>query len=372
MRLTAEVISAMDNAPQEQDATASADETANIQEELKDFTAAMEKQGISPEDVVGALLGNEGISSSEGQDEQKPQSGRAGNGNLAAVAKTHTSDLLSYQAPKEAPGGGIAATSTSSFEDSIRRAMERMRASDSNANTAVQSDNAKPNIGPGPNSFSSPSRDDVDLEGELLKAMDALTSQGLKTPSAPTEKGQPSASGSDDEAFNTFFATMMNQLTTKDVLYEPMKELDSKFPAWLAQYQGGASGNNNSSSNVSNGPQPSSNSDPQIKQPPPASSSDNNGKDDSARYRSQAAVVKEIVSIFEAPSYGDGDPRSRQLIWDKMQIMQSLGNPPEDLVGNPLGGLMGLGMGLGEGGSAGAERTEDDLAGIDPAACPTQ
>jgi peroxin-19 len=108
---------------------------------------------------------------------------------------------------------------------------------------------------------------------------------------------------------------MMDQLTNKEILYEPMKELNDKFPEWMV--------NNRAKT--------------------PA--------EELKRYEEQQQLVKEIVLKFEEPSYADSNTADREYIVDRMQKvspaapkpvrfpsnrcqMQASGSPPADLVGD--------------------------------------
>jgi peroxin-19 len=86
-----------------------------------------------------------------------------------------------------------------------------------------------------------------------------------------------------DEELSKMLMGMMEQLTNKEILYDPMKELNEKFPAWLEKNKGATS------------------------------------KDDLARYEEQQSLVKEIVAKFEEPTYADSNAADREYIVDRMQ-----------------------------------------------------
>ena len=168
-------------------------------------------------------------------------------------------------------------TDDKNFQDTIRRTMDRMNAS-SSAATAASAAKAK-----------KPSEDDI---------MSALL--------AEMGKGENGGEGGDD-ALSKMLLSMMEQLTNKDILYEPMKELDSKYPAWLEQRRIG-------------GPQEK---DISI--------------EDRTRYEQQQTLVKEIVGRFERRGYSDDNPQDRDFIVERMQKMQAAGAPPSELVGDMAG-----------------------------------
>ncbi|KAI8669172.1 hypothetical protein NCS57_00731400 [Fusarium keratoplasticum] len=154
-----------------------------------------------------------------------------------------------------------------SFQETIRRTMERMQASGDQATAAAAEGPAD------------------DFMSEMLKQ---LSSGDL---------GALGGDGSEEE-FSKMLMGMMEQLTNKEILYEPMKELDDKFPEWLAKNR---------------------NSTP---------------KEDLKRYEEQQSVVREIVAKFEEKTYSDSNAADREFIVDKMQKMQAAGSPPSDLVGD--------------------------------------
>lgn len=68
------------------------------------------------------------------------------------------------------------------------------------------------------------------------------------------------------------------------------------------------------------------------------------------------------MAKFEERGYSDEQAGCREFIWERMQRMQRMGSPPEDLVANPYPSILG---GLG-GGGGGGDGKEDD------AGCATQ
>lgn len=186
-------------------------------------------------------------------------------------------------APSGAGTSAAAPTSSSSkktgttedkFQDTIRKTMERMQASGDAATAASTSKQAKG-------------------EEALLEQMMATLLEG--------------SGGDGDGDFNSMLMSMMAQLTHKDILYEPMKELNDKFPGWIEK----------------NGSLTS--------------------KEDMARYEKQHKLVGEIVTRFEKSSYSDDNSADRDYIVERMQEMQSAGSPPEDLVGDMAAAQEALG-----------------------------
>ncbi|KAH8893261.1 hypothetical protein GQ53DRAFT_860284 [Thozetella sp. PMI_491] len=154
--------------------------------------------------------------------------------------------------PKAAAPG---ASGSGSFQDTIRQTMERMQASGEQATAAASADSSD------------------DFMAELLKQMEAGGMGGL---------GGPGGEGGEEE-FSKMLLGMMEQLTNKEILYEPMKELDDKFPAWLEK-------------NRATTPEA-----------------------DLKRYEEQRALVREIVAKFEEPTFKDENAADREYIVDRMQ-----------------------------------------------------
>lgn len=153
-----------------------------------------------------------------------------------------------------------------SFHDTIKKTMERMEVSGEQATAAAA---ALENNG--------------DILSEMLKAMQGLDIDG---------------EGGGEEDFSKALLGMMEQLTNKEILYEPMKELNENFPGWLEK----------NAKEVS--------------------------KADLERYKKQQIYVNEIVKRFESEKYDDNSVDDKEYIVERMQKMQTAGSPPSDLVGD--------------------------------------
>lgn len=197
------------------------------------FTKQLEESGIPPGDFLKQLLADVMAEEEGGSGSNKGAENKGtGTGQAGGQAK---------------PGAG---QQPESFNDAIQRTMHRMQESGDKATAAASSD------------------DTDDMMAQLLKAVEA------------------GASGAgDDGDLSKMFMGMMEQLSNKEMLYEPMKELDGKFGPWIEQHKG--------------------------KESVP--------KEDMERYETQARVVSEIVAKFEEKGYTDQDPKCRDYIWEKMQ-----------------------------------------------------
>jgi len=162
--------------------------------------------------------------------------------------------------------GPVAASGVTeeSFQETIKKTMERMQASGDSATAAATSEGTD------------------DILAEMMKAMSA---------------GGLNGEGSEED-FSKMLLGMMEQLTNKEILYEPMKELDDKFPAWMENHAA------------------------------------RTAAEDLKRYKEQQIYVREIVGRFEKKGYSDDNAKDREYIVERMQKMQAAGSPPADLVGD--------------------------------------
>jgi len=84
--------------------------------------------------------------------------------------------------------------------------------------------------------------------------------------------------------------TMMQQLLSKEILHEPMKDIVEKYPKWLEDNK------------------------------------DKISKEEYGRYNNQLELMVKLIEVYE------NDPENMTKIFDIMQNMQECGQPPSDLV----------------------------------------
>ncbi|KAJ1280296.1 hypothetical protein BS78_04G220700 [Paspalum vaginatum] len=84
--------------------------------------------------------------------------------------------------------------------------------------------------------------------------------------------------------------TMMQQLLSKEILHEPMKDIVEKYPKWLEDNK------------------------------------DKISKEEYERYSNQLDFMVKLIEVYE------NDPENMTKIFDIMQNMQECGQPPSDLV----------------------------------------
>lgn len=227
------------------------------------FAKQLEDSGIPPGDFLKQLLAD-----------VMAEEGGSGAGVDAAAG-------LSGAIPSPAPAATASSTSgansdqpAESFNEAIQRTMERMQDSGNRATEAASADDGL----------------SEDMLAQLLKAVEAGASGG----------------GEDGGDLTKMFMGMMEQLSNKEMLYEPMKELDGKFGPWIEK--------NKAEDKV------------------PAA--------DMERYETQARIVKQIVTKFEETGYSDEDPKCREYVWERMQevslVLFFFVGAPESLQTNVL------------------------------------
>jgi peroxin-19 len=151
------------------------------------------------------------------------------------------------------------------FQDAIKSTMSRLRESDQTATSNASQAN------------------EMDFE----KLMEALGN----------------VSGAEgEEGVAAMLENMMSELMGKEVLYEPLKELRDKYPAYLAN--------------------------------PPAQLS----AEDRSRYEEQQKIVNAVVATFDDPKFDNGTEAERAALKSKVQglmnEMQDQGAPPQEIIGD--------------------------------------
>ncbi|KAG7879473.1 hypothetical protein KL905_003130 [Ogataea polymorpha] len=109
-------------------------------------------------------------------------------------------------------------------------------------------------------------------------------------------KGLDGQNGGVEDVGN-LLVEMLEKLSSKNVLYEPLNDLYQKFPAWLEQ---------------------------------PENQQDENF----SKYQQQYAVIREIISTFDLPDHED--KKNKDIINIKLEELQELGMPPKELLNDDL------------------------------------
>jgi peroxin-19 len=192
-------------------------------------------------------------------------------GTSTSVTATDTSEPVAKSAASSSSrtsAGAAAPPLPASFQDNLRRTMERLQESDEMAGVAATK----------------------------ADAFDGMDMEALKRVFEEMSKGEMGY-GENEEAVNDILRTLLKEMSDKEVLYEPMKELANEYPAWLAANR------------------------------------DNISKDDLKRYEQQYQRVREVVSKYEDKDYRDGDEACRAYIMERIDQMQDAGSHPEALIG---------------------------------------
>lgn len=213
-----------------------------LDKDAEAFAKILEESGVSPSDFLKQLVGDVMM---KGDDDNSTTAATAGSSAAPAPAASST------------PSTSGTAAAPETFNDTIQRTIERMKESGDKATAAASEDDMSD-----------------DLVAQLIKAIEA---------------GASSGEGGDEGDLTKMFMGMMEQLSNKEILYEPIKELDTKFGPWIKENKG--------KGKVSD--------------------------EDMARYERQAGVVRQIVSKFEEKGYSDEDPKCREYVWEKMQEVSS-------------------------------------------------
>lgn len=124
--------------------------------------------------------------------------------------------------------------------------------------------------------------------------------------------GMPGGNGGDMD-MSKLLVDMLEQLSSKEVLYEPIKDLNTKFPDYLKEKK------------------------------------DSLPADQYENFTKQYDLTNDIVAVFEAEGYNDDDKEQRDKVNSLLESLQELGQPPTDLVGEAgdFPGFGGGGNGLG-------------------------
>lgn len=202
-------------------------------EDWNALTEELEKKGFTVADVMKLMMGEELMTGGEG---------------VPGMDGSTTTDKASGTAKQPSPS---TKKGEDNFQETIQKTMERMQESGDKATAEVN---------------------ESGNEDVLMQILKAMESSGL----AGTGEGE-------DGNLDKLFMGIMEQLSNKEMLYEPLKELDDKFGPWLRENK------------------------------------EKIGKEDRERYELQASLVSDIVRKFEEKNFSDDKPEDRAYIWEKMQ-----------------------------------------------------
>lgn len=172
-----------------------------------------------------------------------------------------------------------------------------------------------------PNNFDSVMKDAVNrlrssgknIDEQLKNDSSSLNPEDLLTQLLAGMGGAEGGAGGDFD-MSKLLVDMLEQLSSKEVLYEPIKDLNTKFPDFLKEKKG------------------------QIPD------------DQHANYTKQYEITNDILAVFEAPGYNDDNKEKRDHVNTLLESLQELGQPPTELVGDAgdFPGFGGLGGASGD------------------------
>ncbi|GJJ70769.1 peroxin-19 [Entomortierella parvispora] len=162
------------------------------------------------------------------------------------------------------PATSAKGAGSASFQDRIAKTMDKLKDSSDQVDAQVAEESEEA------------------LMAEMMKQMEGM------------------AEGGD---FQNVLEGMMEQLMSKDILYEPMLDLQQKYPQWLKDNK------------------------------------DKISESEYARYEKQYGYVKEIVEFFDRPDFDDKSDSQAKSVIDLMQGMQDCGQPPSDILDELAPGL---------------------------------
>ncbi len=125
-------------------------------------------------------------------------------------------------------------------------------------------------------------------DDNLKKLMKMIEGMNVNEGAQGTEQGGEA----NDEQMYSILEKIMQTLMSPDVLQAPMKQLKEKYPAWLKANEGKI------------------------------------GKEELERIQKQYAFTCKIVEVYDTQPF----PQSLPVLIDLMKEMQSLGQPPEEIV----------------------------------------
>ncbi|KAG1142785.1 hypothetical protein G6F37_007284 [Rhizopus arrhizus] len=155
-------------------------------------------------------------------------------------------------------------TSPQSFQEAIGKTMNKLKDSSKEIDSSIAEDS-----------------EDAFM-AELMKQMESLADNG---------------------EFEGVLEGMMSQLMSKELLYEPMKDLAQKYPEWLE------------------------NNKDKVK------------TEDYDKYRQQQTICQQIVAVYEAPDFDEKNEAQAKKVTDLMTKMQDLGQPPSELLDEMAPGM---------------------------------
>lgn len=217
---------------------------------------------------------------------------------LAKNMESFMSQIRSEAPPPPAPSGG-AEESSGPGEDELMHQFAKLLSDTAPADSSHKEPSSTP---AGNNSF----QDVIQATMDKLKQSDQSSGAadgkdlGLGGDNDLSQLLAALGSGENGQMpdLTKMLTSMMEDLMSKDVLYEPIKDMHKRFPGYLASEKGTALSD-------------------EVR----------------ARYQKQHGIMAEIIEAYESPNYDDNNPESRKKVSELVTRLQDLGSPPEELLG---------------------------------------
>lgn len=148
------------------------------------------------------------------------------------------------------------------------------------------------------------SQEAVSQDASLNATLDALAAATAQASRSP-QQGQHIGGSENDPDVNTIVELVMQKMLSKEMLYEPMKEICSKYPGWFENH--------------------ACKLEPQ----------------EVERYKQQHHYIQQIIGVYER------DPQNYRELMRLMQEVQSCGQPPQEIIDEVTPG-MDFNQGFGE------------------------
>ncbi|KAH9940274.1 Pex19 protein [Amylocystis lapponica] len=194
-------------------------------------------------------------------------------------------------------------------ERAFKAAWEAMLREDTDSAASKGKEKDKEQVKDGASKDGAPGKKDT-FQASIKKAMEKLKESDSSLQADATEHGTDSleallsqlgggldAAGESEEDLQGVLETLMGQLMSKEILYEPLKELHDKFPPYLVE----------NASTIT--------------------------PEDKTRYDAQLSAVTKVLAIFDDPAYTEDDVQKNAKVMELMNEMQDYGSPPAEIMG---------------------------------------
>ncbi|CEI95362.1 hypothetical protein RMCBS344292_09551 [Rhizopus microsporus] len=187
-------------------------------------------------------------------------------------------------------------------EDDMKEAFEKVWASFDNNNTPDKTREAATSSSKTPQSFQEAIGKTMNKLKDSSKEIDSTIAEDSED-AFMAELMKQMESLADNGEFENVLEGMMSQLMSKELLYEPMKDLAQKYPDWLEKNK------------------------------------DKTDNKEYEKYKEQYSICQNIVATYELPDFDEKNEAQAKKIMDLMTKMQDLGQPPAELLDEMAPGM---------------------------------